>query len=96
MITKVKFDGETHLAVVFHSSVSWEDLQGDINGLLNLVSIACNNENEVCTDAVYSAINIIRSMQPSTNNAFEMQKALFSESLAPEPMKLKHCEIYLE
>lgn len=96
MITKVKFDGEEHLAIVFAPSISWEDLQSDVNGLLNLMSVACADSNEVFTDAIYSAVNIVRYFQPSTSNAFEMQKALFGETLQVERMKPKACEIYTE
>ena len=96
MITKVKFDGEEHLAIVINSSISWEDLQSDVNGLLDLMSVACNDSNEVFTSAIYSAVNIVRYFQPSTSNAFEMQRALFGDVSEITRMIPKKCEIYTE
>lgn len=94
MITKIKLDGEEHLAIVFNSSVSWEDLQSDVNGLLDLISEACGNNSEICTNAIYSAVNMIRYFQPSTSDALEMQKTLFGEGIKGVPLKLQTCEIY--
>lgn len=96
MITKVKFDGEEHLAIVFDSVITWEDLQSDVNGLLDLISIACSDGNEVITSPMYSVINIIRYFQPSTSNALEMQRALFGDISKITQMKPKECEIYTE